>query len=297
MASRPADTTFLEGLLSDRALEGMRALHARRDPPDPPGRQEIVKRLRAAGLPISRAVLELEEAIGGLVYRVPGPVPRGGGPVSFKQVQLGILAALDARSEGVLRTISGAPVAPISLLTRDKGLHDLYVGDSGIVYLADEIAGSAPIAEGYQVFLEREALQGLPPPEGTGATWLFTPEHAGALLANAIHADQLYEASDSYQQVYWGPEARVLERAPHPYEAEGTYAATPRRDTLFQMLQSLHDAHPQAPVRLSPRPPAKDASSGKEPLLRLPRLADQGTDIVGELLVTGSPGHITFTAR
>lgn len=285
MASQPGkgDVSFLEGWLSDRALRTLAAMGARRDPELMCDRRELVRGLRARSRPVSPAILDFEETVGGLVYG---------------RRALGVCAALRAGRAPSRDSYKGAPLAPIHLAGEGGGDDELYMDEEGRIYQTDAMALGGVLADSWQVFLEREALAHAARERFGLQASLEINALVGEPLSRHLGAELLPEASDSRRRIWHAPEVELseLEELVDFWPA-GTYVVSGNLDRIVEALRWLQAEHPTAAVRFTPARKAPQAKPTGTPILRVPRLDAHSGDVVGELVVYGSPGRYAFMER
>lgn len=291
MVSPGPEISFLEGWLSERALRALTAMRARRLPNLVHDRQEIVTRLREARMPTTRAILEAEETVGGLELRVESGLSR-------KTARLGIFDALSRHDGRLFRKRNGVRLVPFCVGHGELPFYDLYLDERGNIHELDEIAGGGPIAETWQVLLERLAfgtVRVVPPPR---VPWMYTPAFAARDIAPVVHARPIDEVSDAYQRLFLGPGVHVSEQDALDDAPAGTTIATTDRSLLLIGLLALHEAHPDVGARLSGDIlSTPEEATGKTPILRLPWTGSLRSDTARELLVIGTAEHPRFIAR
>ncbi|WP_437585750.1 hypothetical protein [Sorangium sp. So ce1000] len=218
--------SWLDGLLSERAVRAFERAGARRDPSLMTDRNDMVRRLRALKLPVSKEILELEEAIGGLID---------------EDYTHGIFAQMK-RGVGVAWSYQGTPLVSFSDTHR-------YVDANGRIYLTDDIALGGVIADSWQTYLERKALAMLDFESAGREHSLSLNVHWGGRLAEMFGATLLPECSDSRQRRWRSPDVRVTEREEVPgFGLGGTSASCMSLDPLVDALRRAAAADPPVVV-------------------------------------------------
>jgi hypothetical protein len=286
MASPRPELSFLEERLSERALGALERLGARRDPSKTCDRKELARLLRQRSMPLSSAIVEFEEAVGGLVYGLH---------------YLGVFAATCSGRKGDCSSYKGIPIVPIYLALPENGGDDqVYMDAEGRVYRTDTIALGGVIADAWTFYLERDLPQMTWRPSAT--PWTSVALHelmVGGVLARRFGATPLPEASDTRTRIWEAPGLRIREDEELiDFGFAATHVRSTDQDAIVEALLSVRAGHPDLMVRFWPPVARHKASASRpsgEPILTAPRLhADMGTRPVGRLVVYGEPGRYVF---
>ncbi|WP_437338354.1 hypothetical protein [Sorangium sp. So ce394] len=269
--------SWLDALLSERAVRVFERAGARRDPSLMTDRNDLVRRLRALQLPISKEILEMEEAIGGLVV---------------KDYVYGIFAQMK-RGVGVARTYQGTSLVLFSDRHR-------YIDASGQIYLTDDIALGGIIADSWQVYLEREALAMLDFESARRVHSLRLNARWGERLAEAFGATALPECSDSRERCWRSLDVWLTEKEEAlDFWLAGTWIESFSLDPLVDALKLAASADPPILVCYSRarEAPARPQAPHGPPIAVAPRCGQHSLTLLGELAACGEPGRYDLVER
>ncbi|WP_437900247.1 hypothetical protein [Sorangium sp. So ce124] len=269
--------SWLDGLLSERAVRVLERAGARRDPSLMTDRNDLVRRLRALKLPVSKQILEMEEAIGGLVYddRVYG---------IFAQMK---------RGRTWNPSYQGTPLISFSDTHR-------YVDASGHIYLTDDIALGGIIADSWPVYLEREALSMLDFESAGRVHSLRLNARWGERLAEMFGATALPECSDSRERCWRSLDVWLTEKeGALDFWLAGTWVESFSLDPLVDALRLAAVADPPIIVHYgrAREAPARPRAPEGPPIAAAPRCGEHSLKLLGELTAYGEPGRYVLVER
>jgi hypothetical protein len=311
--AEPSWTRALTGILSPYALGVLERSGARRDPAQTCSIDALTALLRGRRLPVFEAAIELERHFGG---------------VTWEGDTFGVCAAL--RSGVDLRTLAGLtggdleeylgePVVPIRFREHPPRAY-YWMNAAGVIHMVNEVE-HYPAADSAACFWEREALKkgepGAPAlllqwsamPTFTDADWTrFEGGSAGGdeedddappaqyeqdpqasldeAFAKVVGLPLFKPATDRWRRV-WFDGSRLL--FPHyPRRSADRLVRAGNMDDLVRLARAAKEVRPN--VLATYKGPLEQAPSSDEPVAVTLLAYEEGKDVVGELLFTGTPG-------